>query len=445
MSSIPLPALAIQPPAQPQNPIEQLGRILQLKQLMQNAPLQTQQLQQQVQMGQQDIQARQALNQAYASAVTKDANGTPQFDPDKLQQSLATGPAAYQTPAVLKNIADFQKSRIDLQNSVTELHQKGADMIGSAASAVKAAGYDPTLAHSMLDTLPPSPQLNQIRSAIDGNPQQFHQMIDSAIQNSPEQQKLLNAQTVAGIRANTPEAQMMNSWLQQQNANLQPGQAPKTPADYQAFKVAQGVQADVLKQTNPQVQQSRIQVARAEGQARADIAAQIARGSGAALAQVPPHLVGPATAAATKAGQDYAQADSVSQRIAEMLNDARNGNVVSYQLLPQEGALQLTTSQGVKRINMAEIQNYGGGSLWQNLQGHLGKALTGQSIPPSVLNDMGQIQDLMARGAQVKYNNELKTINQTYGANFQPVQMDTMPKAGGNSTDPFAQFGGKAH
>src|ERR1700761_1140483 len=71
MSSIPLPALAVQPPQQQPNPIDQYGRILQLRSMLQNAPLQNQALQQQVQAGalnnqmtQQDLAARQAVSQA---------------------------------------------------------------------------------------------------------------------------------------------------------------------------------------------------------------------------------------------------------------------------------------------------------------------------------------------------------------------------------------------
>src|SRR5262249_3561978 len=142
--------------------------------------------------------------------------------------------------------------------------------------------------------------------------------------------------------------------------------------------------------TNPQVQQGKIAVANVEGAARANRDTQIARGTNAALANVPPHLVQPATAEAQKAADDYAQAEMVSDNIAAVMDAARSGNVQAYQILPQEGALQVTTSQGVHRINMAEIEQYaGGGSAWQRLLGHAGKHLTGQSIPPDVLDDMG--------------------------------------------------------
>ena len=185
----------------------------------------------------------------------------------------------------------------------------------------------------------------------------------------------------------------------------------------------------IAVETNPEIQANKIATAKAEGISRANIEAAMMRGSNAALANVPPHLVAPATEAATKAGQDFAQAKSVSDRLAAMMEAAKKGNVVSYQLIPQEGALQVTTSQGVHRINMAEIQNYGGGSLWQRLEGHIGKQLSGKSIPASVLDDMSEMQKIQLEGAQTKYENSLNTINQAYGSSFKPVEMKDLKSA----------------
>lgn len=213
MASIPLPALHTAPIAAPPSPLEMYGQMTGIKNAQQEqqlrqqlAPLQVQQAQQQVQEGQQNIAARQALNAAYSGAMTKDENGNPTIDENKLAQGLAQGPAAYQTPQVLKGIVDFHKSRVDLQESVTKLQSEQSDMIGAAASAVKAAGYDPTLAHSLLDTLPQSPQLQQIRAQID-NPQALRQMIDTAIQNSPKQRELLTSQQQADARTLTSQTE----------------------------------------------------------------------------------------------------------------------------------------------------------------------------------------------------------------------------------------------
>lgn len=186
----------------------------------------------------------------------------------------------------------------------------------------------------------------------------------------------------------------------------------------------QGVQKDIAVATNPQIQHGKEAVAAAEGAAKANIELQFARGSNAALATVPKELIAPATGAAEKANKEFADAKSVSDRMAATMDAAKNGNVVSYQIIPEEGTLQITTSQGVHRINKTEIDQYeGGGSLWQRLEGHLGKALTGKSIPDSVMKDMTEIQNIQAKGAQSRYENTLSSINQTYGSTFKPVQM----------------------
>lgn len=218
MAGIPLPALDVRPPQAPPNQLDQLGQILGLRNAIQNAPLQHQILQQQQQSGQlgiqaaqlgiqtaqQNLDARQALNAAFAGAVTKDGNGQPTFDEGKLIQNLSRGPAAYQSPAVAKGITDFQKSRLDLQSSAVDLQSKTGKMIGSAASAIKAAGYDPTLAHSLLDSLPQSPQLNTLRAQID-NPQALHHLVDQAIANSPD--AVTQAVDVAEKQAQTKAAE----------------------------------------------------------------------------------------------------------------------------------------------------------------------------------------------------------------------------------------------
>jgi hypothetical protein len=413
---VPLAALAVQPPP---SPLEQASKLVGLQSGLQEQQLRAQQLKQaQYQFG-----ATQAMNEAYKGAVTVDENGQPKFDTDALTKSLAANGYGSQVPEVLKHITDFQQSQANLKKTMQEtaesqqkMQVQQTDMMGSVGAAIKAANYDPGLAdtflqHFEINNPQSKAQVDQMRQQMQQNPGMVRQIADNLIAASPKQQELETARQTAQARQTAAQTGL---------AHLQ-AELPGGPLN----RVAQ----ETAIATNPQIQQGKINVAAAEGQARANVEAQMARGSSAALANVPPHLIAPASAAATKAGEDYAQAQSVTQRLNAMMAAAKSGNVVSYQLLPQEGALQLTTSQGVHRINMAEIQNYGGGSLWQRMEGHIGKQLTGKSIPESVLNDMADMQKIQAEGAEAKYNNSLKTINQTYGSNFQPVQMELMKTA----------------
>lgn len=209
----------------------------------------------------------------------------------------------------------------------------------------------------------------------------------------------------------------------------------------QAFQNVQAINKDIAVQTNPDIQHGKEAVAYAEGQGRASIEAAAARGNDPAVADVPAKQVLPAKADYQKANADFAQNQAVTQRLNAMMQAAKSGNVIAYQIIPEEGTLQITTSQGVHRINMAEIQQYaGGGSLWQRMQGHFGRALTGASIPNSVLDDMAAIQKIQQEGSQQKYKNTVDGINQTYGSKFKPLNLPAQTQ----QKDFFQQFDGKA-
>lgn len=213
MATIPLPALGIQ---QQPGPIDQFSKIMQLKNLaaqQQLIPGQLQQQQQNLQLGQQDIQKNQmgidstkALNKSYQNAVKPDANGVPQIDTDAITKSLASDGYGSQIPGVLENINKFNKSTIDIQNAKAELQSKGNDLLGAAAAAIKAGDYNPALAHTIVDTLPPSPQIQAFRAKID-DPAQLKQLVDQALAGSPKQQELATAKETADARATSADNQ----------------------------------------------------------------------------------------------------------------------------------------------------------------------------------------------------------------------------------------------
>jgi hypothetical protein len=172
--------------------------------------------------------------------------------------------------------------------------------------------------------------------------------------------------------------------------------------------------------------EARRQGAIAQVQAQANMYA-----SNSALAKVPPHLVPAATADATKVAQDYADATSAADDMKTFIDLARSGNKIAYAYSPTEGVLTLNTARGVKRVNMPEIASYGGaGSAFDNVMGFLGKKASGASIPADVLNDMETLHGAISSNAQTKYQNKLGVINQNYGSNFTPVQMQSSASTG---------------
>jgi hypothetical protein len=449
MSSVPLVAMAYRP----EDPLAGYQRMQELQAQARQQQQQQQAGQQQLQGGALDIQQKQiamaqtkAMNAAFQAALGPPAsaapgqapaapmNGqaqTPTFDPSRIYQSLAAAGQGSAIPALQKHFLDLDKTAGEVRKSKDDHVAAAEEYFSALARGVKAQNYAPeavgvALAHAASNGY--GQEAIQLQQELAQNPTQLKPFIDAMVARSPKQGEAAKNFAQAG-EATENATQKQAQAAAYQGSGMAPGVSPEAqsmmsylrtvpgarPENYPAWKAQQEAIA-----TGPQ----KIAVAQAEGQARANIEAQVARGSNAALAQVPPHLVAPASAAAVKVGEDFAQAQSVTSRLNAMMDAARKGNVVAYQVIPEEGTLQITTSQGVHRINQAEIQQYaGGGSLWQRMMGHVGKTLTGASIPSSVLDDMAAIQKIQSEGSQKKYTDSLKTINQNYGANFKPVDM----------------------
>jgi hypothetical protein len=113
-------------------------------------------------------------------------------------------------------------------------------------------------------------------------------------------------------------------------------------------------------------------------------------------------------------------------------------------IVPLQGALEITTAQGVHRINRTEVDQFGGaGNLYDKLAGKIGGVITGKDITDSVLNDMDALQKTVSASAAKLPANKVAVINTSYGSKFQPMDFSktpgAAPKAAGFSPDnPFA-------
>ncbi len=226
---MPIPVItgeAIRPP-EIQGPMDQYAKGVQIKSLLGGQQLQ----QQAIQEGQNTLETRQALRQGYKEAITQGPDGQPSIDFDKLGKSLAASGHGDVVPEIQKSAMAFQKSKGDLVEQQQKIQTGAADMVGHAAAAIQAANYDPRVAHTLLDTLPNSPQSQQMRQLIDGDPAQFKQMVDTAKANSPAQQKIQAEKDVAAIRSGaTPlgdaGVQQANAGIAQRWQVLHPGEQP---------------------------------------------------------------------------------------------------------------------------------------------------------------------------------------------------------------------------
>lgn len=205
------------PTLNPPQPID-VGKLVQLKSLIQAQPYQQQALEQEqqsralaIQNQQYEIAQRQAINQAYRDAVQPDANGQPQFDTDKLTKALAASGHGEAIPGIMKGITDYQKSHADLQKAQNEVEVQGRDAGGAAGYAISKANYDPNLADAILEHQMSQPNLDpqhaqmyqQMRQQIQQDPTKVKQLADQLIAQSPKYTELQTQEAAAEARASS--------------------------------------------------------------------------------------------------------------------------------------------------------------------------------------------------------------------------------------------------
>jgi hypothetical protein len=150
-------------------------------------------------------------------------------------------------------------------------------------------------------------------------------------------------------------------------------------------------------------------------------------GANPALAGVEPKLRTQAMTQAQRASTEHIGALAAADEMQQMVNEMRKGNKVAYAYAPTTGVLTINTASGVKRVNMAEIKQYeGAGSIVDSIVGHIGKATSGASLSPSLVNDIESLHRTLADGATRKYNAQVSAINQNYRSNFKPVETKAM-------------------
>lgn len=415
MSSF-FPALDIK---QPEGPLQQLGGVMQLKALQGQIAAQPGQLT--LQQQKIEAQQRELNDQAATTAAMKEwAEGQGKIPQESLPDLiLKHGGSSDAYLGMKQKLIDQQTAIQTLDKDKLANAKAHADAIGAAAQAV--LGVSPEnrpQAYAL--------KIKELQAAGIVSQQEAQQPYDEDIVKL-HAAGAMTAQQQLDTEINKRKAAAEELTAQSRADTAKTG-ALRLQAELPGGPLYGPAKAEA-EATNPKIQQAKIDLAAAEGTAKAKAEQAIAAGGDEAVKSVPAHLIPVAKADAAKAGQEYADAKSVSDRMAATMDAARKGNVISYQIIPEEGTLQITTSQGVHRINKTEVDQYaGGGSLWQRMQGHFGKALTGQSIPESVLKDMADIQQIQAQGARARYENKLKNVNAIYGSKFKPVEMEGLKK-----------------
>jgi hypothetical protein len=462
-------SLGVRPPViqplQIQNPLEQYGKILSLRNLMteqQSGQLGLQAQQLKMQEAQKQIQEEDAVRKLYAQNPT----------PTDAELVSTIGPV---------RAAALIKAKSEQYQQQLKTNQEKAARLGQiAGSAVDAPSYQNAIMTAVSENLIPADHGRQL-SALDWNDpktqaqvKQFQQQAMTAVQqhdaliadakakqgaaesaaklpgvqaDAAQKLRLQNANILAAAAARGPEA--LNAAIallpaEQQAPFLGAGTAKEvmqralTPEQFVTAGQAADTAAETMRQHAAEnaVSQAHLNIAR-RADARAEQVYQNTYGPGAneALVGVDPKLRVQATTNAQKAADEYSKAVESTGNMQSIIDLARSGNKVAYAYAPTTGVLTINTAQGVKRVNMPEIKSYGGaGSAMDQIEGWFGKQTSGASIPADILKSMEEVNKSISDSAAKNYDTKLGSINQNYHANFKPsVKAAT---SGGTATAP---------
>lgn len=423
-SNISLPALDVKPPQTP-NLLEDYSRIMQIQQAQGANQLQQGQIQQQ-QLALQDDQAwRSALHDPNWDGTSDGLiklgikNGAGPKSVMSMQQGLTEAAT---------NVAKLGTAQLDLQQKVSDHIADGLDDVSRAAPEKQQAiwsqtkqnaltfitsqkGMNPAVQQALLqkiqqepDQFPGADQIDTYKAGMRTN----NAILANGKTIAETNEK--NAQT-ANVNAEVPGTQAKSVQEQQQAAAGVQGRAMAGNLPYQA--AAGGPQSIPAKAFGMETGQ-KIAVAQA------------------GVAGVPPAFHGVAKVLVPKAVGDaqaidakYSETKTATDNTLSLINAARQGNVSAAALVPLQTALNVTTSQGVHRINRTEVdQVSGAGSAYDRAEGFWGKWTAGQPIPPSVLTDTETVIRAYAKGAQSKHTADIRSLNRNYGSTVDPDAVD---------------------
>lgn len=386
------------------------------------------------QLAQNKLASQQAMTKAwsdpsFAKEVTAapsssggtEGNATPStgsagFDPDAMTQGLIKRGVQPQDALALTN--QFVDRSAKTSEMIKNNAAAASDQIGNYQKSVK----DITDRLSSIMDMPVSkagPAFDVFKQDVASNkvtglnPQQVQALQNSTLDKLPA---FVN---MAQIESNIADyhKKEADDQLAQTNAQKSKMELPGGPMN----QVTQHIQ----EETDP-----RVLAARAQQAALSQQQIQKSLYGGSPLEKVPPALAGPAAAAATKIYQNYTQAQQAGNELQSMVDLAKGGNKVAYAYSPVTGVLQINVAGQIKRVNMPEIESYGGaGSALDNIKGWIGKRATGASIPDDVLNDMSSVSKMVTQGAETRHESDISNLNKTYGSSFQPMANTAPSKA----------------
>jgi hypothetical protein len=462
MSSIPLPALAIQPQPQQPNILDQYSRILAIKQMLQNAPLQTQALQQQVQAGQLENQQRQ-MELTSSQALMKSFQGLDPSDPDYFKKGIA---AARSTGQVMpQHLQAVMNSQLEYQGKVTDQSQKVADSLYSLGT-----GYlkqdDATMAQNW-------PAMRAKILGLEGmDPQKTQQYIPEQFPGRAQVQNLTTAvgMSAAGMRA---AAQMQEAGLNQNKFDVEHGPLSQDQAQQlnqaftqryqimnpgkpvpQSFQLGQNAtmddfnRIDKLMESTEKAQQTQAQQA-ATNAMRAQMMQVTAQLRVQSLSQQQNQQLTQSFQYSNNFLQKEMQPiEQLGQRISRLEGTLAQANPQADSLVaPELLSIMAGGSGSGLRMNEAEISRVlGGATKWTQLQGALNKWSGDPNhviIPPVQRQQIQQLVNYVAGKANEQLNIGMQAQQDLIGATTPQEHHQILARFGQQFTQSQTSTGGQ--
>ncbi len=146
------------------------------------------------------------------------------------------------------------------------------------------------------------------------------------------------------------------------------------------------------------------------------------QGDNPAFAGVAPSAVPHVLDQSLKFDGAYIKAKASADSIQAVLDLAGSGNKAAGANVPLIGVGAVNAINGIKRINSAEIAQYGtAGSLLDKIQGKLQGWTEGQPIPADVLKDMKTLHSTLAAEPWQVYTQSLQSLNDRSGSTLKPA------------------------
>src|SRR6185437_2643093 len=103
---------------------------------------------------------------------------------------------------------------------------------------------------------------------------------------------------------------------------------------------------------------------------------------------------------AIKADQSYLDTVRQSTNLRQTITAAQNKDALAAALAPLEGALFVTTANGIKRINQTEVHGLQmAGSMKERLEGWINGKISGDTIPDDIKKGFMQLADQYQKNA----------------------------------------------